>query len=650
MRKENIHLQIETIENDQEKNQVFITGWGFDEQARKPLKYLAVDGKKVTLSVVKRDDVVAVHKLEDKQRYGFKLKILNHQLAKKYTLTFLKGSGQEITFQLDRENKNGKNNFQRMFTLLKMLKKHGLKTACENGYYYLKKTNDYKEWIRKNENFNVNEVKKEIANFSYQPLISLVTPVYNVEEKWFLHFIQSIKDQYYTNWELCLADDASTNPYIKSMLEAVSRKDSRIKIVYRARNGHISEATNSAIKITTGEYIAFIDNDDELAPHALYESVKAINKDFEIDFLYSDEDKLRENGERIEPFFKPNWNAQLLLAHNYITHLVVVSRLLLEKVGEFRTEFNGSQDYDFILRATEKAKKIHHISSILYHWRMIATSTAENPESKIYAFTTGQKALTESLQRKGIAADVLMDRIHLGLYHIQYPLTEFPIVSIIFTKFFHKGIKNWAKFKKNTKYPNIEVVEEKKIEKAIKKARGKYLLFLSGCLDNVDENENVDPLWLKNLIMNITRSEIGLVAGVIANKKGQILNIGFSFDVRKKAIIPDELGVNRHTIGTYFRTVVMRFVGAVTTAFALVEKSDLEKIAVDWEESQVLSGIELSFAIRNRLQKTVLFTPGTTLFTKNDSVIKISQSTKKALWERNYTQEELDPYQNLVKI
>ncbi|MDR0690579.1 MAG: glycosyltransferase [Streptococcaceae bacterium] len=650
MRKENIHLQIETIENDQEKKQVTITGWGFDEQMQKPLKYLSIDGLEVELSIVKRDDVIAVHELVKDERYGFKLKILNHQLAKKYTLTFLNGSNKEVTFQLDRENKNGKNNFQRMFTLLKMLKKHGLKTACENAYFYLKKTNGYKEWIRKNENFDIDKVKKEIASFSYRPLISIVTPVYNVEEKWFLRFIQSIQDQYYTNWELCLADDASTSPHVKPMLEAVSRKDKRIKVVYRVQNAHISEATNSAIEIATGEYIAFIDNDDELAPHALYENVKALNQDSEIDFLYSDEDKLRENGERIEPFFKPNWNAQLLLAHNYITHFVVVSCVLLEKIGGLRTKFNGSQDYDFVLRATEKAKKIHHIASILYHWRMIATSTAEDPESKLYAFTAGQKTLTESLQRRGVSAKVLMDRTNFGLYHIQYPLVKIPLVSIIFTKYFHIGVKNWAKFKENTKYSNLEIVEEEDIAKAVQQACGNYLLFLSGMLDNVDENGNVDALWLNNLVMNINRPEIGLVAGVIANKKGQILNIGFSFDVRKKAIIPDELSVNRHTIGTYFRTMVARFIGAATTDFALVEKSDLEKIKMNWEEQQLLAGIELSLAVRNQLQKAIMFTPSATLFTEDDSVTKISRSVKKALWERHYTQEELDPYRNLVKV
>ncbi|MDR1012652.1 MAG: glycosyltransferase [Lactobacillales bacterium] len=434
------------------------------------------------------------------------------------------------------------------------------------------------------------------------------------------------------------------------MLEAVKRKDSRIKVVYRAHNGHISKATNSAIEIATGEYIAFIDNDDELTPHALYENVKALNHNSEIDFLYSDEDKLRENGERIEPFFKPNWNAQLLLAHNYITHFVVISRRLLEKIGGLRTEFNGSQDYDFVLRATEKAKKIHHISSILYHWRMIATSTAEDPESKLYAFTAGQKALTEFLQKKRIKANVVLNRTHLGLYRIIYDIKKEPLISVIFTKFFTEGVKNWTKFKENTEYPNIEIVNEKDISKAISQACGKYLLLVSGVLDNLDENENVDPLWLKNLVMNINRPEIGLVSGVIANKKGQILNIGFSFDTRKKKIIPDELGVNRHTIGTYFRTVVARFVGAVTTDFALVKKSDLEKIKMNWGKPQPLSGIELSLAIRNRLHKKVLFTPESTLFTKNDSVTKISRSAKKALWARGYLQEELDPYQNLMKI
>jgi glycosyltransferase involved in cell wall biosynthesis len=650
MRKNNIHLQIERIENDCENQQATITGWGFDELSKKPLEYLFIDDQKVESMKVKRDDVIAVHELFKDERYGFKLTVLNHTIANKYTLTFLNTANQELTFQLDRENKNGKNNFQRMFTLLKMLKNHGFKAACENAYYYFKKTNGYKEWIRKNEKFDIKAINQEIENFAYKPLISIVTPVYNVEEKWFMRFLQSIKDQYYANWELCLADDASTNSHIKPMLEKISQVDKRIKVVYRAQNGHISEATNSAIEIATGEYIAFIDNDDELAPQALYENVKALNNEPEIDFLYSDEDKLRENGERIEPFFKPNWNAELLLAHNYITHFVVVSSKLIDQVGMLKTPLNGSQDYDFVLRATEKAKKIYHISSVLYHWRMIATSTADDPESKLYAFTAGKYALEEALQRRGVKASVAMDRTHLGLYHIAYDLKEEPLVSVIFTKFFAKGIKNWTKIKASTDYKNIEVINEKNLPKAIKQARGEYLLLISGLLDNVDENDVVVSAWLKNLVMNINRSEIGLVIGAIANKKGQILNIGFSFDVRKKAIIPDELGVNRHTIGTYFRTVVARFIGAGTTDLALVEKKDLEKIKVNWNKRQPFSGVELSLEIRNQLHKKVLFTPESTLFTEDDSVTKIAKSAKKAVWEQDYTQEELDPYRNLVEV
>ena len=215
-------------------------------------------------------------------------------------------------------------------------------------------------------------------------------PVYNVEEKW-LQCVSSLQNQYYENWELCLADDASPSEHIKPMLEKYKELDQRIKVIYREENGHISEATNSALSIATGDFIGFMDNDDELAPQALYEVVKALNTDPTIDFLYTDEDKITENGRRFNAFYKSDWNPELILNHNYITHFVVVKRDLLEKVGGLNSAYNGAQDYDFVLRATEQAMKIKHIPGMMYHWRAIESSTALNPESKGYAYVAGQK-------------------------------------------------------------------------------------------------------------------------------------------------------------------------------------------------------------------------------------------------------------------
>ena len=238
---------------------------------------------------------------------------------------------------------------------------------------------------------DVEAVLAEIKTFQFQPKISVAVPVYNVEEKWLAACVSSLQNQYYENWELCLADDASPSEHIKPMLEKYKELDQRIKVIYREENGHISEATNSALSIATGDFIGFMDNDDELAPQALYEVVKALNTDPTIDFLYTDEDKITENGRRFNAFYKSDWNPELILNHNYITHFVVVKRDLLEKVGGLNSAYNGAQDYDFVLRATEQATKIKHIPGMMYHWRAIESSTALNPESKGYAYVAGQK-------------------------------------------------------------------------------------------------------------------------------------------------------------------------------------------------------------------------------------------------------------------
>ena len=230
----------------------------------------------------------------------------------------------------------------------------------------------------------------------------MVVPVYNVDEKWLRACVDSLKNQLYSNWELCLADDASPKAHIKPLLQELAAEDERIKVVLREKNGHISEATNSAIEVATGEYIGFLDNDDILADTALLAVVSALNEDQNREFIYTDEDKLSMSGKRLIHFFKPNWNETLLLGHNYITHFVVVKRSIIEAIGGLRTEFNGSQDYDFVLRATEAAKEIYHIPNILYHWRTIETSVAMDPQSKEYAYVAGQNALQAALDRRNL--------------------------------------------------------------------------------------------------------------------------------------------------------------------------------------------------------------------------------------------------------
>lgn len=258
----------------------------------------------------------------------------------------------------------------------------------------------YTEWIEKNEKYNKTNLKKEIDSFEIKPLISIIVPIYNVEKIYLIECIESVINQSYENWELCIADDCSTFSYISEILEEYQKKDKRIKVVYRKENGHISEASNTALRLATGKYVALLDNDDLLAPIALFEVVKSINIYPEVDLIYSNEDKIL-NGNRVFPFFKKSWNRNLLLCVNYICHLTVFKINMLKDIGGFRLGYEGAQDWDLVLRVTENTQKIVHIPKVLYHWRMIRTSTSLNAKAKPYIKEAQKKTIKDAIIRRG---------------------------------------------------------------------------------------------------------------------------------------------------------------------------------------------------------------------------------------------------------
>ncbi len=319
--------------------------------------------------------------------------------------------------------------------------KKGFKYMAKNGISHtiqrakiekLRNQASYPNWLARNEVLDIEAMTQEIATFHYQPKISIAMPVYNVEEKWLRLCIDSILNQVYTNWELCMADDASTDPNVKKILTEYQQLDERIRVVFREQNGHISEATNSALAIATGEFVALLDNDDELAINAFYEVVKVLNENPELDLIYSDEDKIDMDGNRSDPAFKPDWSPDLLLGTNYISHLGVYRRSILEEIGGFRKGYEGSQDYDLVLRFTEKTTKerIKHIPKVLYYWRMLPTSTAVDQGSKGYAFEAGLRAVQDALVRRGINGHATHGAAN-GLYDVYYDIKSDKLVSII---------------------------------------------------------------------------------------------------------------------------------------------------------------------------------------------------------------------------
>lgn len=294
----------------------------------------------------------------------------------------------------------------------------------------------YQEWIRQNDLFSretINMVNMKIEEMRSQPTFSIIMPVYNPKPNYIDEAIQSVINQVYPFWELCIADDASTDPSISELLLDYARKDSRIKVVIREVNGHISAASNSALRLATKDFIALLDHDDIMHPMALYYAAQMIDEYPDSEIIFSDEDKIIRSGKRLDPYFKPDFNYELLLSHNMVSHLGVYRTSTVKKVGGFRLGLEGSQDYDLLLRVIEQInpENIHHIPFPLYHWRISKLSVAEDINIKPYAIEAAKRAILEHLQRLSVNADVnfLPD---LAAYNVDYqPPDPPPGISLL---------------------------------------------------------------------------------------------------------------------------------------------------------------------------------------------------------------------------
>ncbi len=274
--------------------------------------------------------------------------------------------------------------------------------------------------------------KRAIEQWSVRPKFSVIMPVYNVEANWLEKAIQSVRNQIYPDWELCIADDASPKPHIKRILSHYSQIDPRIKVVFRPENGQIVAASNDALALATGDYIALLDHDDELAVNALFENAKLINEYPDADFIYSDEDKLNTKGKRLDPFFKPDWSPDYFHACMYTCHLGVYRTSLIRAIGGFRAGFDGAQDYDLVLRVVEKTRSIYHIPKILYHWRVIPASvTAGGEQAKPWAYTAARAALEDMLARSRYPGLVEAVPKRPGFWRVRRHLLGEPLISII---------------------------------------------------------------------------------------------------------------------------------------------------------------------------------------------------------------------------
>jgi glycosyltransferase involved in cell wall biosynthesis len=339
----------------------------------------------------------------------------------------------------------------------------GIETHLKWKNYYRRQRSNYQKWIRAVDTLDDakrEKIRGEIEKFEECPLVSVVMPVYDVGEKWLRLCVESVRGQLYENWELCIADDYSPSPHVRRVLEEYAMLDQRIKVVFRRENGHISAASNSALELATGEFVALLDHDDELSEDALFCVAREINRFPDTAMIYSDEDLIDEKGKRYAPKFKPDWSRDLFYSLNLITHLSVYRADVLRKIGGFRLGVEGSQDYDLALRFIERISEnqIRHIPRILYHWRAIRGSVAFSSDEKPYAHERAREALRAHFERMG--KTVTVSRSIYNLHRVEYELpTPSPKVNLIMTadENFQTACGAIKIFGENTDYPNLEI-------------------------------------------------------------------------------------------------------------------------------------------------------------------------------------------------
>lgn len=501
--------------------------------------------------------------------------------------------------------------YEKMLKVKVYVENNGIRHTMIRFYEKLfdKDVNEYKIWRRKFVPSPKELEEQKNTRFAYAPKISILIPLYKTDTTYLSELIDSIQAQTYSNWELCLSDGSGVETPLRKVVEAYQKNDDRIKMVCSESPLQISDNTNAALKIATGEFVAFVDHDDLLTPDALYENVKLLNEKEEVDFIYSDEDKISMNGkEYFEPHFKPDFNLDLLRTINYICHFVVVRKTIVDEVGGLHSEFDGAQDFDFVLRCVEKTKAIYHIPRVLYHWRAHKDSTAENPESKMYAFENGAKAVQSHYERLGIQAVVKMRKDYLGIYRTVYQLEHKPLVSIVIPNKDHiDDLKKCIdSIEKKATYENIEYIiiennstEEKtfsyyeQLQKENKRvkvvvwedefnysainnygvsfAKGEYLLFLN------NDTEIINKDCIEEMLGYCMRDDVGIVGARLYYPDDTIQHAGVIIGIGGVAG-HCFLGLEHNKPGYFARALCAQDYSAVTAACMMVKRSVFEAV------------------------------------------------------------------------
>jgi glycosyltransferase involved in cell wall biosynthesis/SAM-dependent methyltransferase len=494
--------------------------------------------------------------------------------------------------------------------------------------------NDYVEWVRQFDTLTEIDIANMHAtqlDFVHKPLISVLMPTYNPKTEWLIEAIESVRKQVYQHWELCIADDASPNPAISEILKRYAGQDTRIKIVLRNKNGHISAASNSALELVTGQWVALLDHDDLLPEHALFWVAHTINADPNVRLIYSDEDKTDATGRRFDPYFKSDWNLDLFYSQNMFSHLGVYQTALMREVGGFREGYEGSQDYDLALRCIERidTKQIFHIPRVLYQWRVHADSTALSSDSKPYAMIAGERAINDHFDRTGINAKVKL--VGFG-YQACYSLPALtPLVSIIITmrnrldllrqcidsivsKTTYSNyeiliIDNGSNDKVTLSYLKVICESQKDRERirvvrgnnsfnystlnnlAVRHARGEFLALLNY------EIEVITPNWLSEMVSHALRPAIGAVGAKLWYPNDTLQHGGIVLGVCGVAGSAHML-MPRGGYGYMGRGMLTQSFSAISSACLVIKKSTYLQFGGLNESDLSASFYDIDFCLR----------------------------------------------------
>lgn len=499
---------------------------------------------------------------------------------------------------------------------------------------------EYATWLSKNQTTqrDILRMRRQVRKLAYRPLISIIMPVYNTDRAWLEQAIQSVVDQIYPHWELCIADDGSTKSHVKEVLQRYAQQDARIKVTFLPKNTGISVASNHALSLASGEFVGLLDHDDKLSVDALYEVVKLLQSHPDADMIYSDEDKIALDGQRCDPFFKPDWSPDMFFCYMYTCHFGVYRKKVIDEIGGFRAGYEGSQDYDLVLRFVEKSSRILHIPKILYHWRKVPGSTADDNNAKgNIPHLAAKRAIEEALTRRGIEG-VVQDGLAQGTYRVKRRIRGSPLVSIIIpTRDRVDLLKQCIASIDRTEYKNLEVIivdnnstepETKNYFSSLshtvlpytevfnfsainnyasKRAKGDYLIFMN------NDIEIISGEWLSAMLEHAQRKEVGAVGAKLLYPDNRIQHAGIILGIGGVAGHSHKYSQNGYH-GYFSQIDIIRNFSAVTAACLMVRKEVFEEVNGFDEDLRVaFNDVDLCLRIRQR-GYLIVYTPYALLY------------------------------------